>query len=149
MRAYDKFMLLYKVAFERAFPLRKVELKKKYIKREPWITAGLLESSRNKAKLFTKKLKIPTEHNINKFKDYNKLFNKIKRKMKINYHSSTIKENKHNIKKNWSIINYAIGKYKDKSSFPHEFLINNKPISDKSEITSSFNEYFFQNWPRN
>ena len=26
--AYDKFMLLYKVAFERAFPLRKVKLKK-------------------------------------------------------------------------------------------------------------------------
>ena len=90
--AYDKFILLHKVAFERAFPMRKVKFNKKYIKREPWITAGLLESSINKTKLFTKKLKNPTEHNINKFKDYNKLFNKIKKNMKINYHSSTIKK---------------------------------------------------------
>ena len=77
--AYDEFMELYRMAFEKAFPLRSVKVHKTYIKKDPWITSGLLKSSRQKAKLFSKKLNNPSEHNINAFKIYNNIFNKLKR----------------------------------------------------------------------
>ncbi len=47
--AYEKFILHYKAAFDRAFPLTQVKQNKRYIKRELWVTSGLLTSSRTKA----------------------------------------------------------------------------------------------------
>ena len=141
-KAYNEFMSLYRIAFERAFPLRTIKQNKKYIKREPWVTSGLLASSRNKAKLFSKKLHRPTEHNINVFKDYNKVYNKLKRSMKVNYYNLIIHENKFNVKNTWKILKDAIGKHNDKSGFPQEFTINNAQVSDKSQIAESFNKYF-------
>lgn len=73
---------------------------------------------------------------------YNNAFNKLKRLMKTTYYSTMLEANKHNIKKSWSILKLAIGKRNDKSSFPHEFLLNNLPVSDKSIIANSFNQYF-------
>ena len=56
--AFDKFMFLYMGAFEIAFPIKEMKTNKKYIKRDPWVTSGLLTSSRTKAKLLKKNLKI-------------------------------------------------------------------------------------------
>ena len=50
--SYNEFMKLYKASFEKAFPLRLVKINKKYIKRDPWMTLGLLTSPRHKCKLF-------------------------------------------------------------------------------------------------
>ncbi len=61
--AYEKFILHYKAAFDRAFPLIQVKQNKRYIKRELWVTSGLLTSSRTKAKLLRKKLERPTNEN--------------------------------------------------------------------------------------
>ena len=36
----------------------------------------------------------------------------------------------------------CIGKLNDKSGFPNEFIVNNNTISDKLEISESFNKYF-------
>ena len=62
--------------------------------------------------------------------------------MKINYYHAIINENKFNIRKTWSIVKGAIGKLNDKSGFPNEFIVNNNTISDKIEISESFNKYF-------
>ena len=62
--AYSKFINLYKQPFDMAFPIRTIKVVSRNIKREPWMTAGLLNSSRHKSKLLLKKLKKPTEKNI-------------------------------------------------------------------------------------
>ncbi len=54
--SYNKFLLLYKKAFDQAFPLKLYKPNRKFIRREPWVTPGLLASSRSKAKLFHTKL---------------------------------------------------------------------------------------------
>ena len=64
--------------------------------------------------------------------------------MKINYYHAINNENKINIKKTWSIVKGAIGKPNDKSGFPNEFIVNKNTISDKLEISESFNKYFFK-----
>jgi hypothetical protein len=45
--AYIEFMNIYQTEFEKAFPLVTERKKDKFTKREPWLTKGLLTSSRN------------------------------------------------------------------------------------------------------
>ena len=44
--------------------MKTVKIKSRNIKREPWMTMGLLNSSKTKSKLHLKKLKKPTQTNI-------------------------------------------------------------------------------------
>ena len=97
---------------------------KKYIKKEAWMSAGLIESMRHKGKLFIKKLKQPTETNISKYKSYVNLYNKTKRAMKMRYFSEILDNNKHNMKKTWETLKMALGKLNDKTNFPSTFKIN-------------------------
>ena len=62
--------------------------------------------------------------------------------MKAMYYKQIHDDNKHDIKKCWSILKQAIGKINNKSALPNEFLINNSPVSDKREIAESFNTFF-------
>ena len=55
--AYTQFIDIYKCAFEKAFPFENKKVHKKFIKREPWMTTGLLTSARTKSKLLHKKFK--------------------------------------------------------------------------------------------
>jgi hypothetical protein len=140
--AYNTFYSLYKNAFNAAFPLTEKSPRKRFIKKEPWVSTGLLTSSRTKSKLLSKKLRKPTPLNIHKYKMYVNLHNKLKRKMKINYFKDMLESNKNNMKHLWTILKQAIGKQRNKSNFPSTFTINNKQVSVKSEITESFNNYF-------
>lgn len=140
--AFDVFILKYRNAFEQAFPLRAIKANKKFIKREPWVTSGLLTSSRTRAKLLAKKLSNPTENNIQTFSSYNNLFNKTKRTIKANYYHAIIEEHKFSIKQTWKILKDLIGRKNDKSNFPQEFLIKGESVTDKSTIAESFNDYF-------
>ena len=55
--AYNKFICVYDNAFNIALPTKRIKLLRKYIKREPWMTQGLLNSSLNKSKLLRIKIK--------------------------------------------------------------------------------------------
>ena len=140
--AYDKFYDLYKHAFDQSFPLRKFRISQKSIKREPWMTPGLMVSSRNKSKLYTMKLKKPTELNINKYKTYVKIFNKLKRRAKITYFKTSIDVNKQNAKELWKILKQAIGKVNNKANLPRSFLVDNETVSDEDAIAKGFNNFF-------
>ena len=140
--SYYKFMELYKKAFEMCFPLRTSKVVNRVIKREPWVTTGFLNSSRQKAKLFSKQLQKPTLTNITTYKEYNRIFNRMKRALKNAYFRNSLLENQHNIRKTWSILKEAIGKHNNKTSFPQTFVINEIEVSDKNQIAEGFNNYF-------
>ena len=74
--AYNKFIELYNISFNNSFPLKHFIPNKNYNKIEPWMSAGLLTSLRNKSKLLKKKLKHPTDQNIQKYKTYINCYNK-------------------------------------------------------------------------
>jgi len=46
------------------------------------------------------------------------------------------------MKATWKVLREAIGTYTNKSKFPAYFNINNNPISDRSIIADTFNNYF-------
>ena len=67
-----------------------MKVKKKIIKREPWNTSGILTSSRNKAKLLRKKLNRASSEAINKYKEYCRVFNKVKRAANSAYYAEML-----------------------------------------------------------
>jgi len=140
--SYQKFIRLYSLAHESAFPLKVIHKNKKYIKKEAWMSAGLMTSMRTRIKLYAKKLRKPTEHNIDRYKSYNNQYNKLKRLMKMTYYKNLIEENRHNIKRTWSILNETINKHGKKSNFPQSFLIDNKEESNNSNIVNAFNAFY-------
>ena len=140
--AYNTFIHRYKTALDTAFPLKDIKAKRSFIKREPWATNGFLVSSRNKTKLIKKKTLKPTVINIQMYQNYNRIFNKLKRVIKIKYYNDIIEENKLNMKKMWMILNKTIDKQNDKSSFPAYFNIDGACVSDKLDIAEGFNKYF-------
>ena len=83
--AYDKFMYLYTEAYNLAFPMKTSIIPKKYIKKSPGITKGFIQSAIRKSKLLKKKLKNPTETNINTNKIYKFTYHKILRIAKKTY----------------------------------------------------------------
>ena len=63
--AYNCFLQEYSSLFDKACPIKYRRVTSKYIKREPWITGGLMISIINKSKLYRKKINKPNEHNVN------------------------------------------------------------------------------------
>ena len=55
-----------------------------------WMTKGLVQSSLTKNNLLKKKLKMPSESNINKYKQYCKMYNRILRIAKGTYYSDQL-----------------------------------------------------------
>ena len=140
--AYNSFLNFTILLSNIHFLLRTIGAKSKNIKREPCFTNGLLTSSKKRAKLLTKKISKPTELNIHNFKIYNNIYNKLIRYMKISYFYNAFDENKHDIKKTWSIMRQAIGKFNNKSSYPPSFMINETLVTDITQVAEGFNNYF-------
>ena len=79
-QAFDNFFQLISESGDVAFPEVEVKPKLSSTFRSPWMSKGLLISSKNKSKLFSKKVKCPSFYNTEVFKDYNIIFNKCKKR---------------------------------------------------------------------
>ena len=128
--------------FNIAFPLINAKSQTIYLKREPWMTLGLLTSSRTKHRLFTKKLNKPSEANITVYKDYNRLYNKLKRKAKKDYYYGKLLEQSNNIKNTWNIIKEVMNTKHTLNSLPNEFDVEGTIITNKQEIADKINHFF-------
>ena len=91
------------------FPEVDVKPKNSFSFRNPWMSSGLLISSKNKNKLYSKKLNNPSPVNVNNFQAYNVLFNKCKRNAKKLYYLKQFEIKKENIKQTWTLIRDVIG----------------------------------------
>ena len=92
-----------------SFPEIKVKSRQIKFKHSPWMTNGLKISQKQKEKLFSKKIKFPNELNLQKFKNYNKLYNKLRRAAIKMYYDEQFKKFAKNSKKTWSVIREVLG----------------------------------------
>jgi hypothetical protein len=91
--------------------------------------------------------KRPTKENIMHYKKYRNVLNWTLRKAERQYYLNFIETNKNNSKKTWGIIKQIINK-RQSSSYPEYFVINNKEISNNSDIANSFNKFFVNVGPQ-
>ena len=83
--AYEAFINKFNSLYEKIFEKFAVTVKSKTLK-NPWITKGILKSSKTKQRLYDKFLKSKTYEYEISYKNYRKLFGSIKQRTKSQYH---------------------------------------------------------------
>jgi hypothetical protein len=128
--------------YNKHFPLRPVKATKVRLNQSPWITQGIVKSSRKKDKLYRKFLKTQNETNETKYKLYRNKLTHVIRKTKKMYFEKKFQTCKSDIKKTWDTIKELIRKEKHKPQLPTSFLHDKKYTNNPTEIANNFNEFF-------
>ena len=143
---YEKFLNEFEDLYDNCFPIEIKTVKTKSVLNK-WITKGLIKSSRRKQSLYNRFLKNRTVENEKKYKNYAKIFNRIKEKSKIEYYSRLIKKHQNNIKKTWDIMKEIISRKKATHKIPSRINRNGKSYTDPLEMAEEFNNFFINVGP--
>ncbi len=142
-KAYDEFLKLFKVLYDKNCPVKQYGKKLKY-KENLWMSNGLQNACKKKNTLHREFIKLRTKEAENRYKTYkNKLINII-RNCKKEYYNKLLENNKHNIKGIWNILNSIIRNKTRQIDYPKYFIENDKIIDDTEDIANNLN-YFFVN----
>ena len=115
---------------------------RKYV--EPWMSQGIEKYSRKKLELYKETLKPGvTEELIQKYKNYRKKYNHLKRASMTAYYRTKVNESKTNTKKLWKVINNIIGKTKNNGSIILYITVDGVKKYDPSEIANEFRQLYF------
>ncbi|MBY0580085.1 MAG: hypothetical protein K2P53_00155, partial [Rickettsiales bacterium] len=141
--AYELFLNCFCNQYEKAFPEKKIVINTKSLLC-PWMSKGLLKSSKKKKKLYEKFLKNKTYKNETNYKHYKNIFEKIKKNSKKLYYSKLLERTNGNTKKTWKVIKEIIGNTKsyEKNNLPKKLLVDGKYIYDKKLIAKNLNSFF-------
>ena len=124
-------------------PIRNRFVQTGKIRREPWLTSGLVISINKQRKLYQNSIQFGAkEKDITKYKKYRNMLTKLKRFTKISYYRSKCHEYKNNTKKLWNLVNSCIGKSNDKSTVIELIKIGNLKLLDGNRIANEFGQYF-------
>ena len=140
--AYTNFSNTFNNLVDTFFPESSKKFNSNIHKIDPWMTAGILTSRRNKGILYKKQLKNPTDSNRENFKKFRNLYNIVVRTAKKTFFHSQIETNSKNLRKTWQILSNAIRKPKTKKDNCTSLNINGTAITDPSVMADSFNNFF-------
>ncbi|XP_065667861.1 uncharacterized protein LOC136088125 [Hydra vulgaris] len=139
--AYDIFLTEFLTHYNEAFP-KITKLVKSKTLLNPWITKGILKSSKIKQRIYCKFLKKRTLVNETTYKSYKRLFESVLKRSKKNYYSEKLKKN-NSTQKTWNIIKEVIGKKNlDRNALPTNLKINNNLIVNKTLVAETINNFF-------
>ena len=77
-----------------------------------------------------------------RYKDYRKLYHKLRRQAKFNYYNELMSNNRSNSKKLWNVMNRITGKLNNKHNINEEIIINGVKETDKLKISNAFGKYY-------
>ena len=141
--AYETFNNRLQSIIDLHAPVKMINASSKKLKRNPWMTSGLVKSSLKLDKLYRKKLKYPKTHNSHKtYLTYRNIFNKLKRTAKKMYYEQLLKKYEKDMKRTWAVLNSLIGKHNDKSNSVQHFKINDTLEKQPKRIANHFCQYF-------
>ncbi|XP_065650966.1 uncharacterized protein LOC136079171 [Hydra vulgaris] len=129
--AYDIFLTEFLTYYNEEFP-KITKLVKSKTLLNPWITKGILKSSKIKQRLYCKFLKKRTLVNETTYKSYYS---------KKNYYSEKLKKN-NSTQKTWNIIKVIGKKNLDRNALPTDVKINNNLIVNKSLVAETLYNCF-------
>ena len=146
--AYKSFLLVFGNLYEIAFPKIKIKVNSKN-QLSPWITQGIIKSSKRKQKLYEQFLKNRISANKENYKTFTCLFESIKQKSKKKYYHNILNTYKNYMKRTWATMKETIGsKRSSGASFPKRLVVNNFEIFDQMTIAENFNNFFSEIRPK-
>ena len=146
--AFQNFFDICHSATDISFPVITVRPKSTKFSHSPWMTPGLLISSKTKQKLFNKKLNSPTQVNVSKFKYYNNIYNMCRHRSQQLYYSKRFTDCKDDLKTTWKLIReVSCSRKVQKDNLPDYFRWKGNIIRGPQEIANNFNRYFTEVGP--
>ena len=140
--AYNFFHKKNAAILHQLAPLEFLTRKQIELEMKPWITKGILTSTRIKAKLFKLFKKTKNNDYYAQFKFYRDTINSLLRKSKKQYHKRYFMQHAHNIKKTWKGINNLLHR-QGNSKVSDIFLnIDGKLFTDQKIVVDKMNKYF-------
>ena len=110
---------------------------------EPWMTKGILYSSRRIQKMYSKCAHLnKSDPKLISYVKHRNLLNSLKRKAKFAHYKELIVSYKNNSKKLWQTINEITGKSKNKKTTVEYININGIQTYNKNDIANGFCNYF-------
>ena len=107
-----------------------------------WMTDGILVSRNNKENLHNKFIRTRTELSEQKFRDYNRVYNRVCNLARSWERTDFFERKKGNMKELWAETNRLLQRGKGKTNFPDKFIRDNNIYTDKREIANLFNSFF-------
>ena len=126
--------------YNKHFPMQKIKLK--YNCRKPWLTQGLKDAIKVKNKLYKKYQKINAVAHEIEYKTYRNKLNHILKCAERKHYSDLLNDNKNNVKRTRQILKSIVNKNKTTKIQDKFKLSDGTFISDKSMISTKFNEFF-------
>ncbi len=124
-------------------PEREINIKPSKALHEPWMTAGLFESSKRCDKMFKKVHGMAQDDpKYIEYKTYRNFFNKLKRRAKQNFYIKKFTDYKNNAKKLWDLIRDISKKSHDKTCFYNSLTIDGRIVTDPKQISNSFSKFY-------
>ena len=132
--------------FVKNFPLIKKKLRKKYMKKQPWMTDGLLKSIKRRDKLFSKVKRFRGtamfDLKFQQLKNFNRILKRSIKRAKFLYYHNEFEKYKSNVQRTWRLINNILTK-SSSAEFPDYFFDDKANIiTDSSMIAQKFNQFF-------
>ena len=113
------------------------------MRREPWLTSGIMSSISKAKKLYKNRLRNNSmDGDVTTYTHYNNILQKIKRASKKQYYHDKCSEFKNNTRKLWKTINKLCNSQNDKSSVVQMLRINDKKCCNSQSIVNEFGRYF-------
>ena len=150
---YEKLHTIITECKNKYLPTKKVRFNKYKHKISPWITYGLIESTKHRDQLLSKLHALnPRDPKFSKLEDELKKFSALlqncKRKAKISFYKQRFAKCKDNIKDTWKQVNMILGKRGKDSEFPTHLIHEGQIVREDAEIAESFNDFFVNIGPK-
>ena len=124
-------------------PVRTRQINYSSMRKEPWLTTGIMSSIAKAKKLYKNSLmKNVTNKERNKYIQYNRTLQRTKRASKKQYYYDKCTEFKNNTRKLWKTINKLCNTQNDKSSVVEILKVNGKRCCNSQSIANEFGSYF-------
>jgi hypothetical protein len=139
---FDLFSNKFNSLFEEKFPLKTCRFNKNIHKIENWITKGFLISRSQKNKLYSNYVQDPSVVNLNIFKKFRNMYNKLLKACKKLYFENELKKHAKNLTQTWKLLREATKSKKQKSNVVTSIKSNGETFSNPQEIATIFNNHF-------
>ena len=140
--AFNFFHKKFQAIINKHAPFQILTRKQFELECKPWITKGILTSTRIKSKLFKIFKKSKNVNDYNKYKKYRDTINSLLRKSKKQYYKKYFEEHTNNIKKTWSGINNLLHR-QNKQKLNDIFLnVNGNIFTDQNIVVEKMNKFF-------
>ena len=139
----EKFQRKLGEAIDHFTPYKERTINYKNIRRERWLTGGLMNSIKKAKKLYCNSIKSTANSNeIRKYKDYILVLRKVKRYAKKKYYLDRCVEFRSNTRELWKTINQVVEKTNDKTSCIDELKTEELVLTRSKEIANELGKFF-------